>query len=1022
MICPECNNEIPADSDSCVGCGTKLAEALVDAVSGADTEAASDLRARLNTALQAGEDENALLLALKCQAADPDDVELAQLAQGLYERVERTYFSAAQALEAAGKLADAISMYSTYLGRYPAGPGAAEARHQTENVLPEKQKGRKILALLQDFQSLMAANSYPEAKMQGKELLASAAAVLDPDAPILDSGMSAAQAAELVTQEQARVGDLEGDLASLQDEAGEALAADDLPRAKDKLLRALELCPHDEATIASVDEIDRVSVHLEKAAAAFAKEDWEEADSQSTAALSLLPTHHEAQRLQSDAETFLAEAARRKQRQRRNTVYVPLAIIVFVLLGAWISAKVRFAWYVDAFETALAPPQDEALARRYAVQLADRYRPAGQFLTLMAARQKFEREHARMDQALLTDFGGDEGARLATYLAAARDAQNDLDTRTGFFEEALALLPDLAAAAREAKYAHIMTAAMAALNDAKPAVAAQLFAEAQVVPGHEKDPRAREGERKARENLSQLEKTAEKRRAQLDTALAAARAAAAITDWADTGRLARAALEIDPACAEAGALRNQAAEALIAQCMAAAGTAAAQSDRRTAADHAEKALAVDPEADAARRARSSITAWLLTQLLAAAVEGRELGAWEEVLELAQRAARLAPDSEEARELLEDAFLPRLTVVAVVNEEAATGATVSIDGVASRGKTPFTAELEKGRSYRIRVALLSRLGRFLLPFETTYHVEKDGPQSLRAVLEPRAQLVPVLEAGYADLEGLAPGSGEAQERQRAAAQKWALPVEMCTRETGIRLRLVPPGRFRLGSPFSEAGRSDNEGPAVSVTISQPMYVGKSEITQSQWQAVMGNNPSHFRRAGNDAPVESVSWDDCREFCRRLCEAEGVPEGTYRLLTEAEWEYCCRAGALSAYCFGDDPRRLVEYAWYGSEDSASSAPYPAGMKKPNAWGLHDMHGNVYEWCYDLYARYPETAATDPTGPARGAVRVLRGGVFCTSADNCRSASRAWAEPEEPWKWRGLRVLVSGRYIKPLITPTR
>lgn len=269
----------------------------------------------------------------------------------------------------------------------------------------------------------------------------------------------------------------------------------------------------------------------------------------------------------------------------------------------------------------------------------------------------------------------------------------------------------------------------------------------------------------------------------------------------------------------------------------------------------------------------------------------------------------------------------------------------------------------------------------------------------AFADPNAPALPddLVDTLYPSLEGLAPGSEEAQDRQRQAAQELGLPVEVRTRMTGIVLRLIPAGTFTMGSPTDEAGRYDDES-QHQVTLTRAFYCGKFEVTEGQWEQVMGSNPSWFQNAGPDAPVESVSWEDCQVFLKALCEVEGVPEGTYRLLTEAEWEYACRAGTTGPYCC--DESVLDEYAWYGGV-------YPVGQKKPNAFGLHDMHANVWEWCQDWYGEYPSEPVTDPLGSASGGDRVLRGGGWIHFSGYCRSANRLLLSPVDRPIYLGLRL---------------
>jgi formylglycine-generating enzyme required for sulfatase activity len=177
---------------------------------------------------------------------------------------------------------------------------------------------------------------------------------------------------------------------------------------------------------------------------------------------------------------------------------------------------------------------------------------------------------------------------------------------------------------------------------------------------------------------------------------------------------------------------------------------------------------------------------------------------------------------------------------------------------------------------------------------------------------------------------------------------------------------------MGSPDSEQGRASNEGPQHEVTISKPFYMGATEVTQAQYEAVMGTNPSKIKGPTN--PVVSVSWEDAGEFCRKLSEKTGK---TVRLPTEAEWEYACRAGTKTRFSFGDSDIALGDYAWCGRNSGGKA--HPVGRKKPNAWGLYDMHGNVWEWCVDWYGSYSSGASTDPQGAGSGGTRVARGGAW-------------------------------------------
>ena len=202
--------------------------------------------------------------------------------------------------------------------------------------------------------------------------------------------------------------------------------------------------------------------------------------------------------------------------------------------------------------------------------------------------------------------------------------------------------------------------------------------------------------------------------------------------------------------------------------------------------------------------------------------------------------------------------------------------------------------------------------------------------------------------------------------------------------GMELVLIHAGEFQMGSDNG----LDREKLVHTVKITKPFYLSATEVTQAQYEAVTGEKPSKFK--GKDLPVEKVTWEEAVEFCKKLSANENK---TYRLPTEAEWEYACRAGTKTTYCFGDIEKDLDDYAWFGDNayDKGEKYAQPVGGKKPNAWGLFDMHGNVFEWCHDLYGEYPTGTATDPTGPTRGEFRVFRGGSWVSLARYCRTANR-------------------------------
>ena len=206
--------------------------------------------------------------------------------------------------------------------------------------------------------------------------------------------------------------------------------------------------------------------------------------------------------------------------------------------------------------------------------------------------------------------------------------------------------------------------------------------------------------------------------------------------------------------------------------------------------------------------------------------------------------------------------------------------------------------------------------------------------------------------------------------------------------------IEPGRFVMGSPSSEPDRTSYDAPQHTVTISEGFYLGQCEITQGQWGAVMETRPwSHQDHVEENPahPAVYVSWDDMQGFLERLNGASG--EGLYRLPTEAEWEYACRAGTTTRWSFGDDESMLGEFAWY--RDNAWIVgllnAQPVGAKLANPWGLFDMHGNVWEWVQDWYGPNMNSSQIDPTGPPTGSARVLRGGYFRLDSGATRSASR-------------------------------
>jgi len=248
----------------------------------------------------------------------------------------------------------------------------------------------------------------------------------------------------------------------------------------------------------------------------------------------------------------------------------------------------------------------------------------------------------------------------------------------------------------------------------------------------------------------------------------------------------------------------------------------------------------------------------------------------------------------------------------------------------------------------------------------------------------------------------------------------------TNTIGMELIEIPAGKFTMGSPAGEEGHQDDEE-QVTVTLTKPFLLGKTEVTQGQWRQVMGTEPwagKLFVLADKDSPATFVSFFDAVEFCEKLTDLERKAgklkaDEEYRLPTEAEWEYACRAGTTTAFSFGDESK-LNSHAWWGGYDfiehkaapgNAGNAdfelhPFKVGLKKPNPWGLYDMHGNVCEWCSDRYGE-KLSGGTDPVGPGGGSNRVPRGGSWGLPPEYCRSALRGYIVPSTSSFIQGFRV---------------
>jgi len=243
----------------------------------------------------------------------------------------------------------------------------------------------------------------------------------------------------------------------------------------------------------------------------------------------------------------------------------------------------------------------------------------------------------------------------------------------------------------------------------------------------------------------------------------------------------------------------------------------------------------------------------------------------------------------------------------------------------------------------------------------------------------------------------------------------LPLEAVLPEVGMPMVLCPAGEFMMGSARGDEDACDKEKPRHRVRIAQDFYIGKYQVTQGEWAAVASDKPwSGEGRAtdGERHAASYINWDATRQFLQRLTNSTGLD---CRLPTEAEWEYACRAGLTSTWCFGDDVSQFGDYAWFCGNAYGVGEEYAhdVGLKKANAWGLHDMHGNVWEWCEDWYDEryYANSPIGNPTGPDSDESRVLRGGSWYDDASSSRCACRRGRDPTYRGSgFKGLRVVVS------------
>ncbi|NQT51463.1 SUMF1/EgtB/PvdO family nonheme iron enzyme, partial [bacterium] len=359
----------------------------------------------------------------------------------------------------------------------------------------------------------------------------------------------------------------------------------------------------------------------------------------------------------------------------------------------------------------------------------------------------------------------------------------------------------------------------------------------------------------------------------------------------------------------------------------------------------------------------------------------------------------------------------------------------VNGQSARdNETTTRVKFQNGRWYRIRLSVTrSRIGVWidgerLIDLPTAGRIFSVAPQqqpaapfalstfkaaaALRNIrlrrLQPEAK--PQVAGPWKVYTNWPFDAAEAKRRQAETAAALGVPVEQeIDLGNGVKMTvvLIPAGRFVMGSPADEPGRESDgrEGPQHEVKITKPFYMATCEVTQQQYKAVMVMNPSEFKGAKN--PVEHVSWDDAVAFCKALSRKTGK---TVRLPTEAEWEYACRAGTKTRCSFGDEDKDLDHYAWHAANSGKKT--HPVGEKKPNTWGLYDMHGNVFEWCSDWYdEKYYLAIASraDPAGPVLGDRRVHRGAAWYFRHSYLRSARRGSIPPVNRSNCDGFRVVV-------------
>ncbi|MCX6875711.1 MAG: SUMF1/EgtB/PvdO family nonheme iron enzyme [Verrucomicrobia bacterium] len=358
----------------------------------------------------------------------------------------------------------------------------------------------------------------------------------------------------------------------------------------------------------------------------------------------------------------------------------------------------------------------------------------------------------------------------------------------------------------------------------------------------------------------------------------------------------------------------------------------------------------------------------------------------------EEAARAKAAAEEAKVEQEKSSQPTIELLALLDGQEVHGAKVTCGDTC--WETPTVLSLGQGDTYHFKLTHTDPAGH---PYAGELRIAAtwSGERTERVALSGTAVAAASGRLGVPEAPGRGDPTGKSSWDGAAAGQRREVDLG-----GGLKLELcgIPAGKFTMGE---REGRHE-------VTLSKAFWLGRTPVTQAQWEAVMRNNPSHFK--GRDLPVEQVNWDDASEFCKKLNAKALSPAGwKFALPTEAQWEYACRAGTT-----GDYAGSLDEMAWYWSNSGGTT--HPVATKKPNAWGLHDMHGNVWEWCADWYAAYSSDAATDPTGSNTGSARVLRGGGWNYDSSNCTSAYRNDGYPSYWFYSYGFRVVLAPGQAEP------